>query len=143
MEYARIHLTETPPPYCSSCFNAKPDSRFVDFDAAFEGPAFAAGHDTEVAGGGTVTTDTLMICEECLTSGAEQIGLGDITEHEARAVELEQQLEQLSDRLAAQAAHIDQLEKAVGTRADLNAVMVAPEPQPSTRAKQSRKKAAG
>lgn len=112
----RIHLAAVPPPFCAACHNPKPQSRFVDFDAAFEGPSFAAGDDAGVTGGGPVTSDELVICEECLTFAAAELGLGNVEEALEQAAGLAGELERMSDRLAVQAAHIEALEAAAASR---------------------------
>lgn len=53
-------LADSPPAYCASCFNAPgPDHRFVDFEAAYDGPVIPG---TPVP----VPVDDLVICEGCL-----------------------------------------------------------------------------
>lgn len=123
-----------PPPYCSACHN-RPAGRFVDFDAAYEGPSFAAGvdADADVRGGMVVTSDDLILCEGCVKSAAETVGYGDAAALEQRLTEMQDLYDQLSDRAAAQAAHIDQLEQAVATRTALDTAMNPPESAPPVR----------
>jgi hypothetical protein len=70
----RIHLTETPPVKCSSCFQQQPQARHVDFSAFWDGPVFNGP--TE----GVVKTviDDLILCEDCITHAAHLVGLDDV-----------------------------------------------------------------
>lgn len=118
----RIHLAAAPPAFCAACYQAKPDSRHVDFEAAYDGPTFASTPG-EVAGGKVITVDDLVICEDCLRIAAILLGLGDAEQLRKEIEQLTGQFEQASDRLAAQAAHIESLEHAGATREQLEQKM--------------------
>lgn len=72
------------PPRCSGCFLQKTEERHVDFESAYDGPY--------VPGAPPVSIDDLVLCETCLTNGAREIGLGDVTA-------VEQELGQAQDAL--------------------------------------------
>jgi len=58
------------PPYCSACYDQKPDKRYVDFDAASDRGWADDGQ----------AMDDLIICEDCLRSGAVHIDMCDTRE---------------------------------------------------------------
>lgn len=146
MSSHRIRLADERPPYCASCHNPQVGQRFVSFDAAYDGPAFAQGVnglETDVVGGGPITSDDLAICEDCIRLAAAQVGLGDVTQAEHDATELQGALERLSDRLAVQDEHIANLERAALSRASLEATMKPPEKPPSSSRPRARAKTRG
>jgi hypothetical protein len=73
--------------YCSSCFQAKPGTLHVDFDAAWDGPVLQDAVGEPI----THTIDELVICESCLEEAAKLIGM-DRTPDAARVKELEDQV---------------------------------------------------
>lgn len=128
MDAARIHIAQESPPFCSACFNPDPGGVHVDFEAVVESPVFAAGYGGDVAGDGQVvaSSDQLILCQGCVKAAAALVGFGDIEQLHAQLAEMAERENAMSDRLAAQAAHIDQLEKAATTRERLNEVMTKP-----------------
>lgn len=100
-----------------------PGRRHVDFGAAYEGPVFAAGEDRAVRGGTPISVDELILCEDCIRDAAKLVGLGNVEAAEKVNDELRREYEELSDRAAAQKAHIDQLEAAFASREDLQTAM--------------------
>jgi hypothetical protein len=94
---AKIHLAETPPVVCSSCFGQYTGRRHVDFGAAWDGPMVPP--DQSVAGGTMVSVDDLVICEECLRFAATLIGLGDVGERDERIERLNERLTDTGQRL--------------------------------------------
>lgn len=71
--------------YCSACFQAKPGTPHVDFEAAWDGPVEVEGEGKPI----THAIDELVICEDCLAQAAETLGYvkSDLTD---RVKELEQ-----------------------------------------------------
>jgi hypothetical protein len=61
-----------------------------------------------VAGGKMVSVDDLVVCEECLTTAAAVLGLGDVTEAEQRVERLNERLTDTGQRLG---KALDALEK--------------------------------
>jgi hypothetical protein len=102
----KIHLAETPPVVCSSCFGQYTDRRHVDFGAAWDGPMVPP--DQSVAGGKMVSVDDLVICEECLRFAATLIGMGDVQERDDRIDRLNERLTDTGQRLG---KALDALEK--------------------------------
>lgn len=73
-----MRLADPRPAYCSVCFaGSGPEVRIVDFEVAHEGPVVLDenGAPMVAPGGVTVTTDDLYICEPCLKSACELLGL--------------------------------------------------------------------
>lgn len=88
------HLSETPPPRCSSCNLQRPDMAHVDFEAAWDGPVIEdgiIGVDGEKTHTLRTSIDELVICEECLTVGGRLVGLEPVDAD--RVVALEEQLD--------------------------------------------------
>jgi hypothetical protein len=111
---------------------------FVSFGAAYEGPAFAQGVnglETNVVGGGPITSDDLAICEDCIRSAAAEVGLGDVSKEKAEAAELQAALERLSDRLAALDEHAANVEQALASRVKVDELMQPAKPQPRAKTK--------
>lgn len=61
-----MKLANTPPAYCSSCFNQDPQALHVDMEAYWDGPV------TEPKGDGhdAVAIDDLILCEACVREAA-------------------------------------------------------------------------
>jgi hypothetical protein len=65
-----MKIASPTPPYCSSCFQAKPALTHIDFESYWDGPIIdGAGFKQPI--------DDLIICEDCLRVAGEVIGLGD------------------------------------------------------------------
>jgi hypothetical protein len=99
------------PPYCSACHNQDPARTYVDFDAACD-----RGYGDGAAV--SVTFDDLIICDECLRSGAEHVGMIDATEQALKIASLEERLtrEQKARRQAQ--TYATNLEDALASRPD-------------------------
>ena len=65
-----IDFADPKPAFCSACHAAKPESRYVDMDAAHDGGDFVNELGTYVAG-----QDDLMLCEDCVRDAAEVLAL--------------------------------------------------------------------
>jgi hypothetical protein len=122
----RIHLAEPAPPHCSGCFQQKPQTRHVDFGAAYDGPVVPALEGTTGVVGHVI--EDLILCEDCLTTAAGLIGL-------ARAEKLQAAIDQ------AEAANRELAMKVAGledyTAKLAAAVAVKPEPARKPRQKAS------
>jgi hypothetical protein len=113
----KIHEATTPPVRCSSCFGAYPERRFVDFGAAWDGPVL--GEPDGVVGGARMVIDDLVICEECLRSGAQVLGMEDPGDTARHVDEVEAANEELREKLLGATRYIDTLEKAADARGRL------------------------
>jgi hypothetical protein len=69
----RIHIAEPAPPHCSGCFQQKPQTRHVDFSAAYDGPTVPALENT--IGVVVHSIDDLVLCEDCIETAASLVGL--------------------------------------------------------------------
>lgn len=49
----------SPPPHCAGCYQTGPDKRYIDFEAAYDGPVIPGSP-------GPQPVDDLILCEECL-----------------------------------------------------------------------------
>jgi hypothetical protein len=65
-----IRLADRPPIYCAACFNQQQDLRHVDFDAASD-----RGYGESE--GLSISMDDIIMCENCVKVGAEQVGMTD------------------------------------------------------------------
>jgi hypothetical protein len=83
-------LADAPPAYCSSCFG-RPDGRYVDFEAAYDGPV-VPGTPTPVP------VDDLILCESCLR---EAFRLLDPDDLKATIRELEEVVQEQDEALNA------------------------------------------
>jgi hypothetical protein len=64
-----VTIAYSKPAFCSACFASKPDATFVDFGAAYDGPAIRDD-------AGTIQRiDDLIVCEDCVREGALQLAL--------------------------------------------------------------------
>ena len=79
--------------YCSSCFQAKPGTPHVDFDAAWDGPVLTDGAGEPIQH----AIDELVICEDCLGAAAELLGYAKSNAAE-RISELESKLSEAASR---------------------------------------------
>lgn len=113
MEPAHIRVADVAPPYCSACFQQKPQQRHVDFGASWDGPVLEA-----LAGAVGVigqSIDELIVCEDCVKDAARKIGLVDAGQLEPLA-QLELANAQLHQRVEQLEAHVGALEAAGVTR---------------------------
>jgi len=61
-----MHVSERTE-HCAACYGQYTDRRYVDFEAAYDGPV--------LDGAIKVAIDDLVICEHCLQAAAKMIGL--------------------------------------------------------------------
>lgn len=88
------------PPFCASCLQAGPEKRYVDFDAAYDGPVMT------LPDGRKQPIDDLVICEGCLQ---EAFDLLDPQGIKSRIAELEGQLERAEEEIAKKDGMIQRL----------------------------------
>lgn len=105
---ARIHIAKPSPPYCTACFQAKPEQVHVDFGAAYDGPTVPALQNTIGVVGHTI--DDLVICTDCLQLAAALIGLEDVAKLRETVTKAQAANDQLQDRIEALEGLNDALE---------------------------------
>lgn len=88
-----------PPAYCAGCFQQKPETRHIDFEAFFDGPVMNM---PEVGPGIKVAIDDLVLCEDCVTNAAKMLGWV-----EGKAIK--QENDELGEALEMANAHIEDL----------------------------------
>jgi hypothetical protein len=98
---ARIHLEAPAPPCCSACYQPQPQKRHVDFGASTDGPV------TDVIPVGAIgvvghVIDEIVLCEDCIKEAAALLGLGDVTELQARLEAAETTNDALHEQLRGQ-----------------------------------------
>lgn len=120
----RIRLTDAPPPRCSSCFQAQPHLRHVDFEASYDGPVVPLHANENLVGVQGVSIDDLILCETCVRTAAELLGLVDPDFVTAERDMLKTGNEVLVAKLQARDAYITTLEAAVANKQD---VLIVPE----------------
>lgn len=99
------------PAYCSACHNQNPEKRHVDFDAACD-----RGYSDGVAV--AVNYDDLILCEDCLKSGARLVEMEDASTLKAQIESLEVRLD-AEERLRRQAqTYAENMEAALASRTD-------------------------
>lgn len=118
MDATQIHLAETPPVACASCYGQYPDLRHVDFGAAFDGPVLNQT-DVLVSGMTNVQIDDLIICEECLRAAAALIGLAEHDQMRELLDDMRARNDELAERLEGALALIDAKEKTEAQRETL------------------------
>lgn len=79
----------TKPAYCASCFG-QPDGRYVDFEAAYDGPV--------IPGSPNACVDDLIICERCL---GEAFSLLDPQGLKETIASLEQMVKDMNEEIEA------------------------------------------
>jgi hypothetical protein len=118
MDATQIHLTETPPVACASCYGQYTDRAHVDFGATYDGPVLNQV-DVISTGVTNVQIDELIICDHCLNAAAALIGLVDPGETTEQLKEMAGRIETLSERLAGAMALLDAKEKSEAKRKSL------------------------
>lgn len=91
---------------CSCCFQQRPDLAHVDFDAAWDGPVI------DQANGMKQTIDDLVLCEQCLRSGAELLD----DPRDDRMAELRRRVVDLEELLSKQTGYSAKLEDALQSK---------------------------
>lgn len=100
------------PAFCSSCFQAKPNTLHIDFEVAYDGPVINDEDGIKVA------IDDLIICADCLTAAGKFVGMVAGDELKAENVELGSALEDATQRLEKQEEIIHDLKAANGKLID-------------------------
>lgn len=102
---AKIRLADTAPAACAACGQYDPDARHVDFGAA--GDYGVAPAPDNIAGGGLVSIDDLILCERCVAGACGLLGLEDVSEHASEVERLERACEAADAQLAAARALLE------------------------------------
>jgi hypothetical protein len=125
----RIRLAETNPAHCSACFQGKPQSRHIDFGAAWDGPV--------IPGEGVVqhVIDDLIICEACLRDAGRQLGLGDVDKVTEELRNAERENDRLMENVRGLKAYAANLENARDSRP--NELLDPPKAKSKPRARQA------
>ncbi len=97
------------PMYCSACGCQDREKQHVDFDAACD-----RGYGAE--GTVAVSMDDLILCETCLRSGAELVGMIDATEPQEKISVLEQRLADEKLRADKAVGYAERMEAALAAR---------------------------
>lgn len=91
-----MRLASPLPAYCSACFNSSPKLRYVDFDAAWDGPVVidpATSTAVIWPAGVASCNDDLYLCESCVAQATEILALkpelNDRQRREIRRLQLE------------------------------------------------------
>jgi hypothetical protein len=98
------------PIYCSACFGQNSDARHIDFDAACD-RGYGDRDD-----GLKVSMDDLILCEDCVKSGAVLLGMMDTEAFQARLASLEHRLEEEKRRADKATEYADRMEQALSHR---------------------------
>lgn len=101
---ARIHIAEPSPPYCASCYQAKPQEPHVDFGAATDGPMLAPLEGAVGVVGHSV--DDVVICSTCIAEAAKLIGLENAEELRTELDEANATNERLHEQLSGTRANV-------------------------------------
>lgn len=113
-EATKVRVAERPPAGCAACFGQYPQRTHVDFGSSYDGPMLPAQENaTGVVG---VSIDELVICEECLRTAAQLLGLTDPGQTTEQLEALTAQAEELTERLAGAMAYANKLETAIAAK---------------------------
>ena len=93
------------PPYCSSCFQAKPNLLHIDFEATFDGPMI------NPTDGISISVDNLIICLDCMARAAHLAGFSKQSDLKQENNELGEAVESLSAQLEERDTIIDDQKK--------------------------------
>jgi hypothetical protein len=110
----RIHLAEPAPPHCSGCFQQKPQTRHVDFGAAYDGPAVPALEGS--VGVVAHVIEDLILCEDCIENAAKFVGLVRAESLQAALDQAEASNRELAMRLAGLEDYTAKLAEAVAVK---------------------------
>lgn len=103
-----MKLRDTPPTYCSACFNQNVELQHVDFEAYWDGPVL------DMEGSIKVPIDDLVLCETCLSAGAMIIGMIHNKQMRTENFELGRALEEKDHYIAVLEKAISDLEHTLG-----------------------------
>lgn len=107
-------LAVVPPAFCASCFTVREGDRFVDFEAAYDGPVLI-GEEDHNGNRPMKPIDDLVICERCLSEAAALLDLGENRQELERAESL---LEIAGDDIEAKDRMIQRLEMTIAELID-------------------------
>jgi len=94
------------PPYCSACYDQKPQKRYVDFDAASDRGWTEDGQ----------SMDDLILCEDCIRSAAVHVNMRDTTELEVEIEQLRSSSARYMQQRNAARTYAKRLEEALAAR---------------------------
>lgn len=114
-----MRIAETPPAYCSGCFQSKPDLSHVDFDVAWDGPTVVEGitnSDGELSNRIAVTIDDLILCVDCVCAAAAHAGMVDPDVQTAELEQLRAANQTLVEKLRGLEEYANRMEAAVAAK---------------------------
>lgn len=107
----KMRLLDTPA-HCASCYLQETDVRHVDFGASYDGPV--------LEGSIKVTIDDLVLCENCLRTAVQLLGItGDVEELQDELRLANQEKLELRERVNGLEDYRRKLEAAVSAKEDL------------------------
>lgn len=114
-------LSELPPVHCAVCHQPSSVSdhadRYVDFEVAYEGPVLTSGGET-MANYNPIPVDDLVICEQCLRTGARLIGMEDAVDMREQLVVKDERIHELELENAAKDRVISDQDHSLGVIID-------------------------
>lgn len=106
----RIPRLSEMPMFCASCGSQDPQARYVDFDAAWDGPVVNPEDSIKMQ------IDDLVVCENCLKEASRLVGLVDPDETAQMLTRAQQDLIAKEDKIKELQGYISRLEAAVSAK---------------------------
>lgn len=98
------------PMFCASCGSQDPKARYVDFDAAWDGPV------VNPEDGIKMQIDDLVVCENCLKEASALVGLVDPDQTAETLARAQQDLIAKEEKIAELQRYIDGLQTAISAK---------------------------
>lgn len=98
------------PMFCASCGSQDPGARYVDFDAAWDGPV------VNPEDGIKMQIDDLVVCENCLKEASALVGLVDPDQTAETLARAQQDLIAKEEKIAELQRYIDGLQTAISAK---------------------------
>lgn len=106
----RIPRLSEMPMFCASCGSQDPEARYVDFDAAWDGPVVNPDDDIKMQ------IDDLVICENCLVEASRLVGLVEPDQTAETLARAQQDLIAKEDKIKELQGYIGRLEAALSAK---------------------------
>lgn len=106
----RIPRLSEMPMFCASCGSQDPQARYVDFDAAWDGPVVNPDD------GIKMQIDDLVICEGCLKEASRLVGLVDPDQTAETLARAQQDLIAKEEKITELQRYIDGLQAAIAAK---------------------------
>ena len=112
-----MRIAETPPVFCTACYNQQPQKAHIDWETSYDGPVIDNGiadRDGKITNHLRVSIDELVVCEDCVKAAARLLGMGEEAGEELALLRANAQV--LTEEAVGLREYVKDLERAVAAK---------------------------